>query len=109
MLTIKIQSKNYEKDLVLTVVYPKNNTSSSELSKFFGYYFEKMALIFSSKQMRLMRGDLNIDPSETNSNFLTLKNALGRYDLNNMSLRRFNSETINSQTKIDVVYCSQEV
>ena len=40
---------------------------------------------------------------------MTLENVLVGYDLNNMSLTGFTSETINSQTRIDIVYCSQEV
>ena len=34
--------KNYESDLVLTVVYLKPNTSLSELSTTFNEYFEKI-------------------------------------------------------------------
>ena len=41
MLTIKTESKNYEKDLVLTVVYLKPNTSSFKLTKTLEEYFEK--------------------------------------------------------------------
>ena len=40
---------------------------------------------------------------------MTLGNVLGGYDLNNMSLTGFTRETINSQTRIDIVYCSGEV
>ena len=39
----------------------------------------------------------------------TLGIVLGGYDLNNMSLTGFNRETNNSQTRIDIVYCSREV
>ena len=42
LLTIKIESKNYEKDLVLTVVYFKPNTSLSQLSKTFEEFFAEM-------------------------------------------------------------------
>ena len=52
--------------------------------------------------------DLNIDHSKTIAKFLTLENVLGGHGLSNMSLTGFTRETINSQTKIDVVYCSQE-
>ena len=38
-----------------------------------------------------------------------MQKVLGGYDLNNMSLTGFTRETINSQTRIDIVYCSQEV
>ena len=41
LLTIKIERKNYDNDLVLTVIYLKPNTSLSELSKSFQEYFEK--------------------------------------------------------------------
>ena len=56
-----------------------------------------------------MCGDLNIDHSKTNAKFVTLENVLGGYDLNNMSVTGFTRETNNSQTRIDIVYCSQEV
>ena len=59
--------------------------------------------------MHLMCGDLNIDHSKTNAKFSTLENVLGGSDLNNMSLTAFTRETNNSQTRIDIVYCSQEV
>ena len=39
LLTIKIESKNYERGLFLVVVYLKPNTNSSELSKYFEEYF----------------------------------------------------------------------
>ena len=107
LLTIKIERKNYENDLVLTVLYLKPNTSLSELSKSFEEYFEKMTL--KPKQMHLICGDLNIDHSKANAKISTLENVLGGYDLNNMSLTGFTSETINSQTRNDIVYCSQEV
>ena len=107
LLTIQIERKNYQNDLVLTVIYLKPNTSLSELSKTFQENFEKITL--KPKQMHLICGDLNIDQSKTNANFLTLENVLGGYDLNNMSLTGFIRETINSQTRIDIVYCSQEV
>ena len=107
LLTIKIERKNYENDLVLTVVYLKPNTSLSELSKTFEDYFEKNNA--QAKQMHLMCRDLNIDHSKTNAKFLTLENVFGGYDLNNMSLTGFTRETINSQTRTDIVYCSQEV
>ena len=54
-----------------------------------------------------MCGDLNIDHSKTNAKFSSLENVLGGYDLNKQE--RFTRETINSQTRIDIVYCSQEV
>ena len=38
--TIKIESKNYERGLVIVVVYLKPKTNSSELSKSFEEYFE---------------------------------------------------------------------
>ena len=41
LLTIKIEFKNFEKNLVLTVVYLKSNTSLSELSKTFEENFEE--------------------------------------------------------------------
>ena len=78
-LTIKIERKNYENDLNLTVIYLKPNTSLSELSKTFQEYFEKITL--KPKQMHLMCGDLNIDHLKTNAKFLTLENVLGGYDL----------------------------
>ena len=56
-----------------------------------------------------MCGDLNIDHSKTNAKFSTLENVPRGYDLNNMSLTGFARETINSQTRIVIVYCSQEV
>ena len=59
--------------------------------------------------MHLMCRDLNTDHSKTKAKFLTLENVLRGYDLNNMSLTGFTRETINSQTRIDIVYCSQEV
>ena len=40
LLTIKIESKNYERGLVLVVVYLKLNSNSSELSKSFEEFFE---------------------------------------------------------------------
>ena len=46
---------------------------------------------------------------KTKAKFLTLENVLGGYDLNKISLTGFTCETINSQTRIDIVYCSQEV
>ena len=54
------------------------------------------------KQMHLMCGDLKTDHSKTNVKLSTLKNVLGGYDLNNMSLTGITSQTINSQTRIDV-------
>ena len=107
LLTIKIERKNCKNDLVLTVVYLKTNTSLSELPKTFEEYFEKMAL--KPKQMHLMCGDLNIDHSKTNAKFSTLEIVFGGYDLNNMSLTGFTRETINSQTRNGIVYCSQEL
>ena len=107
MLTTQIERKNYENDLILTVIYLKPNTGLSELSKTFQEYFEKITL--KTKQMHLMCGDLNIDQSKTNAKFLTLENILGGYDLNNVSLTGFTRETINSQTRTNIVYCSQEV
>ena len=61
--------------------------------------------------MHLMCGDLNIGHSKTNAKSSTLENVLGEYDLNKMSLTGFTNKkkTINSQTRIDIVYCSQEV
>ena len=56
-----------------------------------------------------MCGDLNIDHSKTNAKFFNLENVLGGYDLNNMSRTGFTRETIISQTRIDLVYCSKEV
>ena len=41
MLKIQIERKNYENDLVLTVIYLKPNTNLSKLSKTFQEYFEK--------------------------------------------------------------------
>ena len=38
-----------------------------------------------------------------------MQNVLGGYVLNDMSLTGFTRETINSQPRIDVAYCSQEV
>ena len=64
LLTIKIEIKNFEKNLVLTVVYLKSNTSSSELSEIFEEYFEKTTL--KPKHMHLMWADLIIDHSKTN-------------------------------------------
>ena len=61
------------------------------------------------KQMHLICGDLNFYHSKTNAKFSTLENILEGYDLNSMSLTGFTRETVNSQTKIDIVYCSQEV
>ena len=90
-----------KKDRVLTVVYLKPKTSLSELSKKFEEFFEKMTL--KPKQMHLMRGDLNVDQSKTNAKFSTLENVLRGYDLNKMSQTRFARETINSQTRIDIV------
>ena len=55
LLTIKIERKNYEKDLVLTVIYLKPNSILSEFSKTFEENFEKIAL--KPKQMHLMCGD----------------------------------------------------
>ena len=107
LLTIKIECKNYENDLVLTVIYLKPNTSLSELSKTFQEYFEKITV--KPKQKALMCGDLNIDHSKTNAKFLTLEIFLGGYDLNNKSLTGFPRENINSQTRIEIIYCSQEV
>ena len=107
LLTIKIERKNYERYLVLTVIYLKPNTSLSEFSKTFEEYFEKITL--NPKRMHLMCGDLNIDHTKTNANFLTLESVLGWYDHNNMSLTGFTRDTINSQTRIDIVFCSQEV
>ena len=86
----------------MTVVYLKSNTSLSELSKTFEDYFEKITI--KPKEMHLMRGDSNIDQSKTNANHLTLENVLGGNDLSNMSLTGFTKKTINSQTRIDVVY-----
>ena len=105
-LTIKIERKNYENDLVFTAVYLKPNTSLSELSKTFGEYFENDT---QAKKMHLKCGDLNIDHSKTNGKFSTLENVLGGYDLIKMSLTGFTRETINYQTRIDIVNCSQEV
>ena len=55
--------------------------------------------------------DLNIVNSKPNAKFLTLKNVFGMngYDLSNMSLTGFIRETNNSQTRLDVVYCAQEL
>ena len=107
LLTIQTERKNYENDLVLTVIYLKPKTSLSELSKSFQEYFEKIT--FKPKQMHLTSGDLNINHSKTYAKFLTLENVLGGYDLNNMSLTGFTRETIISQTRIGIVYCPQEV
>ena len=68
LLTIKIERKNYENDLILIVIYLKPNTNLSELSKTFHEYFEKITL--KQKQMHLMCGDLDIDHSKTNEKFL---------------------------------------
>ena len=57
LLTIKIERKNYENDLVLTVIYLKPNTSLPKLSKTFLEYFEKITL--KAKQMHLMCEELN--------------------------------------------------
>ena len=65
MLKAQIERKNYENDLVLTVIYLKPNTSLSELSKTFQEYSQKITL--KQKQMHLMCGDLNIDHSKTNA------------------------------------------
>ena len=92
-LTIKNQSKNYEKDLVLTVVFLKPYTSSSELSK----TFEE----FKPKQKPLKCEDLIIDHSKTNAKLSTSNKILGGCDLNNMSLTGFTRETIISQKRTD--------
>ena len=39
---------------------------------------------------------------------MALKNVLGGYDLNNMSLTGLTRDTLYSQTRIVVLYCSQE-
>ena len=59
--------------------------------------------------MHLMCGGLSFDHSKSNANFSTLKEVLGGYDLNNMYLTEFTRETINSQTRLDVVSCKHEV
>ena len=107
LLTIKIESKNIEKDLVWIVVYLKTTTSLSELSKTFEESFETTTV--KPKEMHLMCWDLNFDHSKTNEKFSTLENILGGYDLSNMSLTGSTREAIISQTRINVVYCSQEV
>ena len=107
LLTIKNERKNYENDLVLTAVYLKPNANLSELSKTFEDYFEKITL--KPKQMHLMCGDLNIDHSKTNAKFSSLENVPRGYDMNNMSLTGFTRETTSSQTRNDIVYCSQDV
>ena len=67
LLTIKIERKNYENDLVLTVIYLKTNTSLSEMSKTFQEYFEKITL--KPKQMHLMCEGLKIYHSKQMQNF----------------------------------------
>ena len=56
--------------------------------------------------MQLMCGDLKIDHSKPNAKFWTL---VFNFFFNNMSLIGFIRETIISQTRIDILICSQEV
>ena len=58
----------------------------------------------TSKKMHLTSGELNIDHSKTNAKFSTLENVLGGYDPSNMSLPGFTRETINSQTRTELMW-----